>query len=458
MFKKSRYNFFIKWEDGQYLAYNVKSGALALLKPEKYQEVVSILDNPQKIDELFQDSKYQELVNQLKYTQFLIDAEEDEVGILEIFNQMAKFNTTFLSLSIAPTMACNFDCPYCYEKRTKSLMPEEVADAIFSFIDTRVRYLDTIQITWYGGEPLLALNRIQHLSEKILKLCQQYNINYSASMTTNGYLLNKETAQVLKNLKIEKLQTTLDGPREVHNKKRPLTGKKGTYDVIMSNLKEVADIISIMLRVNVDKTTTTEDIVSLLADLKEQGLKDKISVYFGNIETMTDVCQNVAESCYDTQNFSQKEIEFFQTALDMDYRVQKLPIQLNAVCGAVALNSYLIDPEGLLYKCWNDVGRKEKAYGDVKTPFSLFHPNLYPWISHNPFKRKECAECNILPICMGGCPYPKVNKTGKYEELNCQPWKYNLEEMLKLIAQTKIKEKEVKIKEKVQKGENHGRV
>ncbi|MDR0659938.1 MAG: 4Fe-4S cluster-binding domain-containing protein [Prevotellaceae bacterium] len=93
-----------------------------------------------------------------------------------------------IALTVVPTQACNFKCTYCYESsRPNNYMNKEVADKLVKYIASMSDRLDFLQISWYGGEPLLAINQIVSLTKEFEKL----NIkSYMASIVTNGYLLN----------------------------------------------------------------------------------------------------------------------------------------------------------------------------------------------------------------------------------------------------------------------------
>jgi uncharacterized protein len=104
------------------------------------------------------------------------------------------------------------------------------------------------------------------------------------------------------------------------------------------------------------------------------------------------------------------------------------------------MNSYLVDPQGALYKCFNDVGIIERSCGNVKSSIDPFNPNLFHFLNWNPFKNQACQDCSILPLCMGGCPHRIVWRKEKIEN-NCESWKYNLDEMLKIICQSRLKQK-----------------
>ena len=64
---------------------------------------------------------------------------------------------------------------------------------------------------WYGGEPLLAISPIERLTKKFKKICKRFNIEYSASIITNGYLLTEDVCNKLLDLDITDAQITLDG-------------------------------------------------------------------------------------------------------------------------------------------------------------------------------------------------------------------------------------------------------
>jgi len=57
---------------------------------------------------------------------------------------------------------------------------------------------------------------------------------------------------------------------------------------------------------------------------------------------------------------------------------------------------------------------------------------------YNPLENNECRECNVLPLCMGGCPDHIIqNGTAK-----CNSIRYNAKEITKLIYEIKKTNKE----------------
>ena len=67
-------------------------------------------------------------------------------------------------------------------------------------------------------------------------------------------------------------------------------------------------------------------------------------------------------------------------------------------------------------------------------------PNAGNWNRRDIFQL-ECADCRLLPICMGGCPY-LYHQTGR---LHCHAWKSHPDESLAVYYYLKRLEQEREI-------------
>lgn len=78
-------------------------------------------------------------------------------------------------------------------------MSLETANDIIKYINNEVKNnrskYDKIQLSWFGGEPLLNLKIIEYISSSVIEIARKNKIEYSADMTTNGYLLNPRVFQ-----------------------------------------------------------------------------------------------------------------------------------------------------------------------------------------------------------------------------------------------------------------------
>jgi len=338
-----------------------------------------------------------------------------------------------VGLVVAPTMNCNMACEYCYEENKSGRMSEETRDSLMEFTKSFLGSLRQLDVTWYGGEPLLAMDIIEDLTQRFFDLCREHRVGYNGSIVTNGYLMTPDVTDKLEKLWVRNGQITLDGPARVHNKKRPLKNGKDSFAQIIENLVYAASKINFSIRVNVDQSFSTDTIRELLVELKEAGLHDKISMSFGHLEPSTQVCANIAESCYDTLAFSKTEADFYRILLDEGFRIDRIPAPSAVACMAQIVNSFVVDPNGYLYRCWNYVGNISQSMGNISGQLDFQNPNFVRLFDIDPFEEQACRDCNLLPLCMGGCPSRRADRQLVGEQV-CESWKYNLEPMLEIIA------------------------
>jgi len=431
--KLSQYNHFHAWRNGEYLAFNARSGAVALLDPSHYATYERLADKirsncsgPLAPDE-------EELLKQMRYGYFACDDDFSELDWLKFEHNKARFNESTLGLVIAPTMACNMACKYCFEGNKQGRMSDETIQSVIEFVGRRAGSLKGLEIDWYGGEPLLAMDIIERLSRGFIDLSETHKFSYMSSVVSNGYLLTPDTVDRLVDLKCATVQVTLDGPSHMHNRKRPLRNGKASFETIIKNLQYTVTRMSVSIRVNIDKSFSTDTICELVDELRQADLQDRVWVNFGMLEATTSVCSNIAESCYAAADFSKVETEFFALLLDQGFRIQKLPAPTNVFCMAQQVGCFLIDPQGDLYRCFNHVGDKAHATGHISAELDFRHPEFNRLFRFDPFENPDCRTCNILPICMGSCPARRINGNGT-PETTCDTWKYNLEPMLEIIA------------------------
>ncbi len=441
MYKISNYNHFQAWRNGYYIAFNAGSGAVALMTRDNFDLYNKLAErmNQGKLDGLSDGEKT--LLDQLKYGKFILPEDRDEIEGLRFVHNLHRYDQTSYGLTVAPTMNCNMGCKYCFEENKRGKMSPEVIEAIVKAVDDRSEGMKSLDINWYGGEPLLALDVIEELTAKCLDIAGKKNIAYSASMISNGYLLTGKIARKLRDLGISVVQITLDGPKKIHDRRRPLKNGKGSFDKIIENIKEASDYVGIGIRVNIDKDFTEELIVELLDELEAAGLREKVGVYFGQLEPASEICANISENCYNANEFSRAEVRYYRLLLEHGFMVHKIPTPISVYCMAQSIGAMLIDPDGDLYRCYNHAGDKSKSIGNIANEIDYQHPVFRDFFRFDPLHDESCRSCEILPICMGGCPARRVDRKMQGEEL-CDSWKHNLNSMLDIIAVAKQQEQQ----------------
>ena len=297
----------------------------------------------------------------LKNNMVLVDDDTNIYRSIKLQRLMSRLDINYLTLTIAPTTACNFKCVYCYESgitpssaKVQSNLLEDTISFVKMFKNTKC-----LRVTWYGGEPLLQFEYIEKLSHRLMPLFD----NYNAHMITNAYLLDKAKSQKLKDLKISAIQVTVDGLEKVHNRRRPHKQNNDSFQRIVHNLDDLLSVypeISIGFRVNIDKSNQSE-YPHIYSFLKERYGKYNINIHPGYV---TDYFSEKPNGCC----FKEDEVNKFVLE---QYDHHNIPISLYphpmfGECSVRHITSFVIGPEGELYKCWNDIGIKVKSIGTVK--------------------------------------------------------------------------------------------
>ena len=85
--------------------------------------------------------------------------------------------------------------------------------------------------------------------------------------------LNEESCAQLQDRYVRSAQVGLDGPPQTHNKMRPLASGRGSFDVILKNLRHAVEYLTVTIRVNLDHRNI-DDAEELFALLAAEGLRE----------------------------------------------------------------------------------------------------------------------------------------------------------------------------------------
>lgn len=414
--KYSKYNLTLKHKD-RYFVYNTFTTTLSEVPEKNYKQIVL-------------GKKYKKDNNQkfLAENDILIDDKFDELNYIKKSYQENKEYSEKLIITIVTTLKCNFKCPYCYEDKDSQISLDDLSiNAITNFIQNQlsIRKYKFILLTWFGGEPLLMVEKISKLNENILKLCKKHSIKLISFMSSNGYLINNENISLLKKLNLQNMYISIDGDQEYHDSTRILKSNKPTFDTIINNLKILqSNNIPYTIRINITKKNQNS-VNSLINKFNKLSISPN-NIYLGHIQQYT-------ENCHKDNNFYLSKREFSKIECDFTCRTCGNNYNFFApktiFCRAVYKHNYVIAPDLLIYKCENDIGNKSKSVGLIKPDGEYVETNKNSYDEWNPLKNKKCLRCKFLPCCLGGCPYTGLE--GKQE--NCFSKKYYFKDYLKHI-------------------------
>lgn len=166
------------------------------------------------------------------------EIEHQETDVVEFL-----VNNYCEQLTLQVTQQCNLRCDYCiysgaYNTRThnKKKMNLLIAKQAIDFFISHARLSNSIFFSFYGGEPLLEYTLIKKCVEYIKDKVEGKKVGFG--MTTNGTLLTDEIVDFLVANDFQ-LSISLDGDKDSHNKSRKFISGKGSFDLILTNVKRI---------------------------------------------------------------------------------------------------------------------------------------------------------------------------------------------------------------------------
>lgn len=369
------------------------------------------------------------------------DAEQEEMlGFIEELNKISRT----LAVKLVINLDCNLACQYCFEgqRKGKFYMTQEMTDRFVEFVKKWTERLEgrtceeKIIITFYGGEPLLSLDLIAYISEKIKNLAKGNGIEYVAYMVTNGTLLTPRVVERLMPLSLGGAVVTLDGPREVHDRFRPFVSGRGSFDAIVKNLSAVCEMVDLQISGNYMEDNYRA--FPLLLDyMLQNGLTpDKVtSVRFTPV---TAECKGYGPADFDGGCRSLNEAWLIDAHMYLREEVLRrgyiAPDKvLPAACSLDLKDNLIINYDGCIYKCPSLIGREEFMVGDLINGIrDVTQPQ-----GVDCWKNEECLNCEYLPLCFGGCRYMKLVRDGNMDGVDCK--KPYLEATLETLVKQDIK-------------------
>ncbi len=390
-----------------------------------------------------QDFSNIELVSQLKEMGFIHEDSFDELKELEQIRMAAysQNNNKTLYYMITPTMACNARCYYCFEKNTHHrTMSVETAKKVAEYIVSN-RVDDEILIQWFGGEPLLAT----HIIDLICSKLNVENIKYTSKITTNGYLLDDDVMRrAIEAWKTNTIQVTIDGLEEEYNKVKNYIydTSESPFEKVINNIKNALSYdVFIRIRVNVD-LKNIHKAKEVIAFLKETfGEYTNCGVYFAPINGEENTVPAISDEFFGSKehplismlNFEQGYANLGQSRLFvldkpstwdeilLKYYIHPVPVSCFGSCKC----SLSIDSKGDFYICHRYFGKGGKySSGNVST--GLIQNEIA--CKYRDYRiPPKCEQCNLLPICQGGCRY---NRDVYGESQACVPSKGAIKQLI----------------------------
>ena len=414
-YKPSKYMHMVVNKQNELILYNALYGTNSLCKIRDSKGVTHALKNG--IESI--DGELSDVMNSLVQRGYLVEEWKNEEALFN-FKKAQMLSPKNLSLTIVIAGECNFKCVYCHDRYGQSTISLETQEKIVDYIRRNIQQYTGLHISWFGGEPLLAMDIIEDMSRKMMDICRKNKKPYSASMTTNGYYLNLDVFNRLRRVNVLSYQITLDGSQETHDSRRFLADGSGTYNKIFDNLTEIsASITSFMYNfaIRVNMTIDMLDDIPLIVNthLTCFGADPRFRLLF---HPVTNFGGESVKSLSHIMGGADMMRQIYHILLEYP----KLPYlslvgldPFTAICYAGVENNWWIDPEGIVHKCsiyFTNPDTKDRcSMGNIDAlgKHQDYSYLLAEWVHSSSTVCPSLDNCFFAPVCMGEpCPAKRI--------------------------------------------------
>ncbi len=334
---------------------------------------------------------------------FLVPENFDDKKLAsQIINTRLQIQNTYRrvplnSFVILPTTGCNARCFYCFEKGAKiSNMTEQTAHDVADFIKRKGDKI--INVTWFGGEPLINQKAIDIICTDLKK----FDIKCNSRIITNGYLLDEATINKAIDLwNLKKVQITLDGTEEVYNNVKNYVYKdvSSPFKKVLNNIESALRTdLKVSIRLNMDEHNV-EDLFQLSKLLIDKfGKYDNCHIYVVRLfeETSLEIKNRKPEDRHKfikRSNELQRFIDSNMPPVVMGKLEKSYPVPNQ--CMACNDAAVLIVPDGHLGKCEHYVDRDfyGSIYSDKIDLKTIARYKERAVVSPN------CVDCKYMSLC-----------------------------------------------------------
>lgn len=329
-----------------------------------------------------------------------------------------NINTIFIMLG----NECNLSCKYCLQHAlVKNPISHEINPDIYDFIEevcSEKPENDTLQIQFFGGEPLLFFENIKSIVAEL----EKRNLPIRFSVMTNGKLMNQEMVDFFNSHEVfpcvsydgkNVMKTRGYDPFQKGSKHRELLLKLNSLGVsaVLSAYNYPKDICKAFqeidyeykkihgyhLYMNVDDLmdfgSLPEDLKSIdydrvskeVLEMTLEYLQDRVE---GNVPE-----EHYARNVYIHEKYNRLVSYYFRDVEDEEYRYNGM-----ICCCGNGYSTYNLGLDGTLYSC-HDISDK---CGTIYDSYLKYLRNILRTDSTR-VRRDTCKNCTAIAYCGGGC-------------------------------------------------------
>lgn len=399
--KTSRYNYIIPFGN-KYVFFNGVTEKFFLISKERLDAYKRVIEFPEENREAFGP-----FLDKMKRMGFVVND-----GINEMDSIKKKFKALTVPhqyfLMVLPTYECNLRCWYCIQKHENLFMSDQVLANLKQLIKRKLQddSITDLHLSWFGGEPLLAYDRVIDLTLFARDYAKEKGKTFSSAITTNGTLLTPERIEALRDAGVVNYQITIDGDRPTHNSVKKL-GTISAYDRTLENINLIARHTHVSLRFNYTRE-----------NLKPYGIMESL-----RSKLDPDVLGNITFNIYkvwqeDQEKVKEEDVDLlFNISMDSGLTPT---LQTMGLCYADRVHYDCVFPNGHVGKCDNHAPEEQPGIlqkdGTIlweRDMTDLYSPHIFDG------KQTQCRECRHLPVCWGPCVVKRESMLMARDRIGC---------------------------------------
>lgn len=382
----------------------------------KFEDVINIFKDNWSEDELL------DVFNEME-KKLMIRTELNIDKLNEKLDYYKGIEKNISSITLLILQDCNLRCSYCYadggEYNNKGVMSLKTAQNAIDYLFKNSNNRKKVNITFFGGEPLIEFFKIKKLVEYSKQLAKKYEKEVNFSITTNGILLNEEINSFLIDNKFS-ITLSIDGNEEVTNFNRYNINNIGAYKSIIEKSNKLRKTYKVTARSTItSKGLDYNENFEHLSDLNFSNVHMSIALNMvknNDIEKIIKTYKLLIDNYMNyLKEHNYKKLRKMGNINALMYRIHDGGIRYKN-CGAIN-NMIAIDINGEIFPCHRFVSKKEYSIGNIydgvnEEKYKYFYKGML--LSNN----ENCSECWAKNICGGGCSFENVQSNNRLNKPN----------------------------------------
>lgn len=310
------------------------------------------------------------------------------------------------TLMLYLTEDCNLRCTYCFVKKSPRAMSLETArQAVDFYLHRNISgNLRDLNLTFFGGEPFLALDTMEAVVEHAAEAGRKAGKRVRFGATTNATFATPRVERLVRESRIH-LLVSIDGGEEAM-RQRPYLGGGSPYKAVARNLKRLVEWAP-ALTARMTYHPEALDLVANVERVLDLGapaitLSPVVESDWRGYEERLEEAYSELADWFIREARSGRYVRLLGTweMLRKTHAHTQGAARQTRPC-PVGTSLVAVDPEGNLMPCHRYLYRPQDWFGRIDQPH--FPPEREKYVRLSTRALLGCDDCSANPVCGGGC-------------------------------------------------------